>query len=162
MDDDRLNERPDAPADRHPYPRSYFTRKLEERLREKDVEIPRDLYDLMDKPFDDFSEEDREVYDNRFRALTHVFLEALDEVYISMGTPYQGWDERSDRLGPTPIKVLAKLVLTEEERLQVMAEEAIARVMRDTPPAGTPAGQKERWWNRKTPWGTPRDKDKGE
>ncbi len=116
----------------------------------------------MDKPFDDFSEEDRVTYDNRFRALTHVFLEALCEVFISMGSPYQGWDERSGRLEPTPMKLLARLVLTEEERLQEMADEAIARVMRDTPPAGTPMGQKERWWNRKTPWGTPRDMDKGE
>lgn len=162
MKEDGLKERPDTAADRLPRPRSYFTRKLEERLREKEMEIPQSLYDLMDKPFDDFCEGDREVYDNRFRALTHVFLEALLDVYISLGNPYAGWDERSERLEPTPMKVLTRLVLTEEERLQAMADEAIARVMRDTPPAGTPAGLKERWWSRKTPWSTPRDKDKGE
>jgi hypothetical protein len=75
-----------------------------------------------------------------------------------MGNPSQGWDEMAERLQPTPMKVLAKLVEVEEDRLQVMADEALARAeeatsmdrpplkKRDTP---IPDDRKDHWWDKK-------------
>ena len=158
MEEDNLKGYRAAPSGQPKNFHSYFTKKLERKLREKEIEIPQSLYLLMDTPFDDFSEADREIYENQFRALTHVFVEALRETYISMGNPYQGWEELSERLQPTPMKVLSGLVLGEEERLQVMADEAIARVEGDTARTRSPlqkdgAGEaedmKDHWWDRK-------------
>jgi hypothetical protein len=158
MDEENYKGQPAVPPNQRKISRSYFTKKLERKLAEDEVEIPRSLFVLMDTPFDDFSEAEREDYENRFRALTHVFVDALREVYISMGNPSQGWDEMAERLQPTPMKVLAKLVEVEEDRLQVMADEALARAeeatsmdrpplkKRDTP---IPDDRKDHWWDKK-------------
>lgn len=158
MDEENYKGQPAAPTSQRKITRSYFTKKLERRLQEDEVEIPQSLFVLMDTPFEEFSQEERDVYENKFRALTHVFVDALREIYISMGSHYQGWEEMTERLQPAPIKILAELVLTEEDRFQVMADEALTRAegitgmngppvkKRDTP---NPDDRKDRWWDKK-------------
>lgn len=145
MEDDDLKERSLTPAlgfDRNNLSRSFFTRKLERRLQEDHIELPQSLYGLLDIPFDDFNEEEREIYDSRFRPLIRVFVEALRVVYISMGSRREGWEEMSGKLGPTPMKMLTELVLEEEDRLQFLAKETLAGM------EGV-AGKDHRWWEKK-------------
>ncbi len=128
MEEDDLKEHSLTPAlgyNRSNHSRSFFTKKLERRLQEDQIELPQSLYGLLDVPFDDFNQEERELYDNRFRPLIHVFVEALRVVYISMGSKREGWEEVCEKLRPTPMKMLAELVLLEEDRLQLLAREAI-------------------------------------
>jgi hypothetical protein len=138
--------------------KSFFTKKLEYKLEQKGIEIPHSFMALMDKPFDHFSEEDRLIYESQFRALAYVFAELLCEVYQSMGGNRQGWEDMAERLEDTPAKIIAKLVISEEERLQEMDEEEAI----DVPPtnarkkyqvkkygAGSNTGKKERWWEKK-------------
>ena len=158
MDEENFKGRPAAPTSQRKITRSYFTKKLERKLQENEVEIPQSLFILMDTPFEDFSETEREVYENRFRALTHVFVDALRDIYVSMGSHYQGWEEMSERLQPTPMKILANLVLAEEDSLQVIADEALTRAEEATgmnKPAAkkrvtpNPDDSKDHWWDKK-------------
>ena len=158
MDEENFKGRPAAPASQRKITRSYFTKKLERKLQENEVEIPQSLFILMDTPFEDFSETEREVYENRFRAFTHVFVDALRDIYVSMGSHYQGWEEMSERLQPTPMKILANLVLAEEDSFQVMEDEALTRAEEATgmnKPAAkkrvtpNPDDSKDHWWDKK-------------
>ncbi len=158
MDEENYQGRPAAPTSQRKITRSYFTKKLERKLQENEVEIPQSLFILMDTPFEDFSETEREVYENKFRALTHVFVDALRDIYISMGSHYQGWEEMSERLQPTPMKILANLVLAEEDSFQVMEDEALTRAEEATgmnKPAAkkrvtpNPDDGKDHWWDKK-------------
>ncbi len=139
--------------------RSFFTKKLERRLEEKGLEAPQQLLNLMDVPFEEFTPEDKELYESKIKPLAFVFAEHLMEVYEIMGRPRRGWEEMLERLQPSPIKVLAALVLHEDEKAQNMpdepdpleeppdngrrAEKISVRVYRDK---GT---SRERWWEKK-------------
>lgn len=128
MEDDGLKERSPAPVpgfDRDNPTRSFFSRKLESRLREDGVVMPPSLFELLDVPFDDFTPEERELYDNRFRPLINVFVEALRAVYVSMGSQPEGWSELYEKLRPTPMRMLAELVLLENSRLLALAKRAL-------------------------------------
>jgi hypothetical protein len=139
--------------------RSFFTKKLERKFEEKELEVPQQLLSLMDVPFEDFSPEHRELYEARVKPLTFVFVEHLMEVYEAMGKPRRGWEEMLERVEPSPIKVLASLVIHEEEKAQLLEEEPY---LVEAAPSVSAPGEKisvrayrdretnrERWWEKK-------------
>jgi len=139
--------------------RSFFTKKLERKFEEKGLEVPQQLLNIMDVPFEAFTPEDRDLYESKIKPLAFVFAEHLMEVYESMGKPRRGWEEMLDRLEPSPIKVLAALVLHEDEKAESLLEEPdhmeappdngrrvekiSVRVYREKGPS------RERWWEKK-------------
>ncbi len=141
--------------------RSYFTKKLERKLEEKGLDAPQHLLNLMDVPFEEFTPEDRELYETEFKPLAFVFADHLTEVYRSMGSPRQGWEEMLERLKDSPAKVVAKLVIHVEEKIQTVEEPT---ELEEEPPLA-PTGKskinvrtyrnreqersKERWWEKK-------------
>ncbi len=138
--------------------RSFFTRKLERKLEEKGLEAPQHLLALMDVPFQEFTPEDREVYETELKPLAFVFADHLHEVYQAMGCPRQGWEDMLDRLKDCPAKVVAALVLHHEESVKDLEDP----VPEEDPVEPTPQKQKinvrtyrekergrERWWEKK-------------
>ena len=103
--------------------RSFFVKKLERKFEEKELEVPQQLLSLMDVPFEDFTPEDKELYETKIKPLAFVFVEHLMEVYEVMGRPRRGWEEMLERVDPSPIKVLASLVIHEDEKAQLLEEE---------------------------------------
>lgn len=136
--------------------RSIFTRKLERKLQEKGMDAPIRILNLLDMPFEEFGEEERDTYESQIKPLAFVFAEQLQEVYEEMGCPRGGWEDALGRLKDSPIKVIAALVLHEEERSKsIPGEEYPMDRLPETqrkvkvrliPPK--PA-KKERWWERK-------------
>lgn len=139
--------------------RSFFTKKLERKFEEKGLEVPQQLLSIMDIPFEEFTHEDKEIYESKIKPLAFVFAEHLMEVYETMGKPRRGWEEMLERLQPSPIKVIAALVLHEDEKVESLPDEPdpmetlpengrrmekiSVRVYRDK-------GQsRERWWEKK-------------
>ena len=142
--------------------RSYFTKKLERKFQEKDMNMPQYLINLMDVPFEQFNEEDKENYETHLKPLAYVFAEQLAEVYETMGRPRDGWEEMLERVDPTPMKVWATLVLYQQEEAQqleddldLMVEEPIqtsapTEKIKVRPYPNKADQQKERWWEKKT------------
>jgi hypothetical protein len=140
--------------------RSFFTKKLERKFEEKGLEAPQRLLSLMDVPFEEFTPEDKELYESEIKPLAYVFMEYLMEVYEVMGRPKHGWEEMLERVDPSPIKLLASLVIHEDEKAQQLEEEPdLAEV---TPIVSAPTDKisvrvyakdkeqnKERWWEKK-------------
>jgi hypothetical protein len=148
-----------APARRRIF-RSFFVKKLERKFEEKELEVPQQLLSLMDVPFEDFSPEDKELYETKIKPLAFVFVEHLMEVYEVMGRPRRGWEEMLERVDPSPIKVLASLVIHEDEKAQLMEEEPDPTEV--VPIVSAPAEKisvrvyakdkeqsKDRWWEKK-------------
>jgi hypothetical protein len=139
--------------------RSWFTKKLERKFEEKELEVPHRVLSIMDLPFEDFTTEDKELYETQIKPLAFVFTEHLMEVYESMGRPRQGWEEVLERVEPSPIKVLATLVIHEDEKagelpdepepLEESEQEAIAREKFSVRSYNGKDKQKERWWGKK-------------
>ncbi|MEW6555713.1 MAG: hypothetical protein AB1384_15705 [Actinomycetota bacterium] len=148
-----------APARKRIF-RSFFVKKLERKFEEKELEVPQQLLSLMDVPFEDFTPEDKELYETKIKPLAFVFVEHLMEVYEVMGRPRRGWEEMLERVDPSPIKVLASLVIHEDEKTQLLEEEPDPAEV--APMVSAPAEKisvrvyakdreqnKERWWEKK-------------
>jgi hypothetical protein len=140
--------------------RSFFVKKLERKFEEKELEVPQQLLSLMDVPFEDFSPQDKELYETKIKPLAFVFVEHLMEVYEVMGRPRRGWEEMLERVDPSPIKVLASLVIHEDEKAQLMEEEpdpaevvpivsAAAEKISVRVYAKDKEQSKDRWWEKK-------------
>jgi hypothetical protein len=140
--------------------RSFFTKKLERKFEEKELEVPQQLLSLMDVPFEEFTPEDKELYEAKIKPLAFVFVEHLMEVYEVMGRPKRGWEEMLERVEPSPIKVLASLVIHEDEKAQQLGDEPDPAEV--TPIVSAPTDKisvrvyardkdqdKERWWEKK-------------
>jgi hypothetical protein len=138
--------------------RSFFTKKLERKFVEKELEVPQQLLNLMDVSFDHFTPEDKELYEVEIKPLAFVFVEHLMEVYEVMGRPRRGWEEMLERLDPSPIKMLATLVIHEDEKVQQLEE--IPDPMEEASMVSAPAEKisvrvyrenqkQERWWEKK-------------
>ncbi len=108
-----------TPTHRRLY-RSFFTKKLERKFLEKELDVPQQVLSLMDVPFEEFTPQDREIYETRIKPFSYVFVEHLTEVYEVMGRPRSGWEEMMGYIEPSPIKVLASLVIHEEEKIKEM------------------------------------------
>ncbi len=138
--------------------RSFFTRKLERKFEEKGLQAPQHLLNLMDVPFEEFTPEDRELYEAELKPLAFVFADYLLEVYQAMGNPRQGWEEMLGRLKDSPIKVVGALVLHHEEKVMEMEDPLEVEQPLETPAAKQKInvrtyrkgeGGKERWWEKK-------------
>lgn len=139
--------------------RSFFTKKLERKFEEKELSVPQQLISLMDVPFEEFTPEDRELYETRLKPLSFVFAEHLMEVYEVMGRPRKGWQDMLDRIKDSPIKVMASLVLHEDEKVQAtddfpddeeeIAEVPAGREKINVRPYRERERNKERWWEKK-------------
>ena len=83
------------------------------------------------------------------------------EVYEVMGKPKRGWEEMLERIEPSPIKVLATLVLHEDEKVQELEVED-AQLEEVAPIVSAPTDKisvrtynnnkdkkQERWWEKK-------------
>ncbi len=118
--------------------KSYFTKKLERKLEGRGVKVPAAIISLLDKPFDDFTPQERELYEREFkgRQLIILFSELLDELYEETGKCESGWSAMCRFLKDTPIKLMATYVLKEEERLEG------AEVASSEPPASAPPREK--------------------
>lgn len=157
------NPQPVPAVPRRKIYRSFFTKKLERKFEEKGLEVPQQLLGLMDVPFDSFSPEDRDLYETKIKPLSYVFVEHLMEVYETMGRPQRGWEEMLERCEPSPIKVLATLVIHEDEKAQEMEKheeemlEAAPAVLtpkekisvRPYSNGGNREDKRERWWEKK-------------
>lgn len=149
---------PQTPTRRRIF-RSFFTKKLERKFEEKELEVPQQLLNLMDVPFEEFTPEDKELYEAKLKPLAFVFTEHLMEVYEVMGRPRRGWEEMLERLEPSPIKVLATLVIHEDEKVQRLEEEPDPSEVEPIVSAPTDKisvrsykekdASKERWWEKK-------------
>jgi hypothetical protein len=139
--------------------RSFFTKKLERKFEEKELQIPQKLINLLDVPFEEFTPRDRELYESNLKPLAFVFAEHLMEVYEVMGRPRRGWEEMLDRLKDSPIKVMASLVLHEDEKVQSMEdfpveeeevpEASSGKTKINVRPYRDRDRNKERWWEKK-------------
>lgn len=103
--------------------RSFFTKKLERKLDERGIKVPASIISMLDKPFAEFTPEDRETYETEFkgRQLTILFSDILDELYEETGRVSSGWNAMCRYLKETPMKLIATYVVQEEERLEEMA-----------------------------------------
>lgn len=104
--------------------KSFFTKKLERKLDEREIKVPASIIALLDKPFDDFSAEDQRVYEEEFkgRQLTILFSDILDELYEETGRVSSGWTAMCRYLKDTPMKLIATYVVQEEERLEEVSK----------------------------------------
>jgi len=119
--------------------KSYFTKKLERKLDEREIKVPAAIIALLDKPFDDFTEEERRLYESEFkgRQLTILFSDILDELYDETGRVSSGWNAMCRYLKDTPMKLIATYVVQEEERL-----EEVAKVEEKGPAGSEPVREK--------------------
>lgn len=147
-----------SPAPARKIIRSFFTKKLERKFDEKELDIPQQLINLMDVPFEEFTPEDRELYETRLKPLAFVFAEYLMEVYEVMGRPCKGWEDMLDRIKDSPIKVMASLVLHEDEKVRAMddfpeeeetPEAPSGREKINVRPYRDKDRNRERWWEKK-------------
>lgn len=139
--------------------RSWFTKKLERKLAEKELGAPQQLLNILDIPFEGFSPEEQELYETSVKPLTYVFVEHLMEVYEDMGRPRQGWEEMLGHVEPSPIKVMATLVIHEEDNVMMIEDDPYS--IDEIPPENTARKkynvrsynvkdqQKGRWWGKK-------------
>ena len=104
--------------------KSYFTKKLERKLAEREIKVPASIIALLDKPFDEFSAEEMRIYEEDFkgRQLTILFSDLLDELYEETGRVSSGWNAMCRYLKETPMKLIATYVVQEEERLEEVGE----------------------------------------
>ena len=118
-------ERQARPAYADASRKSYFTKKLERKLEERSIKVPASIIALLDKPFDEFSEEEQKLYEAEFkgRQLTILFSDLLDELYEETGRVSSGWNALCRYLKETPMKLIATYVVQEEERLEEVAKE---------------------------------------
>jgi hypothetical protein len=140
--------------------RSFFTKKLERAFEGKGLEVPQRILSVMDVPFEEFTPEEKELYEREIKPLAFVFVEHLMDIYEIMGRPAQGWEEMLERIDPSPIKVLATLVIHEEQNLEMLPEEDNGGFEEDHAGAGPRqkfevrtyserARQRERWWEKR-------------
>lgn len=142
--------------------RSFFTKKLERKFEEKGLEVPQQLLSIMDVPFDQFTPEETGLYEAEIKPLSFIFVEHLLDVYDCMGKPRKGWQEMIDRCDNSPIKVLATLVIHEDEKVQELEQEeemmleaapvvmAVSEKISIRPYNGSDKDdKKERWWEKK-------------
>lgn len=139
--------------------RSWFTKKLERKFEEKGLEAPQQLLSLLDVPFEEFTPEDKELYENEIKPLIFVFAEHLMEVYEVMDKPKRGWEEMLERIKPSPMKVLATLVIHEHEKVANLEDDfdeededesaLSAKEKYNVRSYNGKDKQKERWWDKK-------------
>lgn len=104
--------------------KSFFTKKMEYMLEDRQVKMPASIIRLLDLPFEEFTPEDTELYEREFkgRHLTLIFGDLLQELYERMGHNRYGWESACRYLKDTPMKVCAMYILKEEERLEKVEE----------------------------------------
>lgn len=114
-----------GPAESDASRKSYFTKKLQRKLHEREIKVPASIIALLDKPFGDFTAEERSLYESEFkgRQLTILFSDILDELYDETGRVASGWNAMCRYLKDTPMKLIATYVVQEEERLEEVAKE---------------------------------------
>lgn len=119
--------------------KSYFTKKLERKLDEREIKVPASIIALLDKPFDDFTAEEQRLYEVEFkgRQLTILFSDILDELYDETGRVSSGWNAMCRYLKDTPMKLIATFVVQEEER-----REEVAKVEESGPAGAEPMREK--------------------
>lgn len=104
--------------------RSFFVKKLEQHLLEKGVNIPNNIFDLFDTPFDQFTPEYARVYEEKIKgqALFHIFSDMLVEIYEHLEADRAGWEAAANFLEDTPMKVCALHALTRIQQLESMPD----------------------------------------
>lgn len=119
--------------------KSFFTKKLERKLKEREIKVPATIIALLDKPFDDFTPEEQRMYELEFkgRQLTILFSDILDELYDETGRVSSGWNAMCRYLKDTPMKLIATYVVQEEER-----REEVAKVVESAPAGPEPVREK--------------------
>lgn len=149
-------------------PRSFFTRKIEGKLREKGLEAPQQILSFLDQPFDTFGEAEKRFYEEKVKPLFDQFSSLLLEVFDQIGRPEEGWEESTKLMADCPAKVVAMLALYRFRR-QMEEEDGPFKVLDQPeipPPTATqarmspqPANKrvikpavekpKSKWWEKK-------------
>src|SRR4030042_4991050 len=86
--------------------RSFFVKKLEQHLLDKGVNIPNNIFDLFDTPFNEFTVEFTKAYEHKVKgqALFHIFSDMLVEIFESLNADRIGWGRPATFLGATARK----------------------------------------------------------
>ncbi len=158
----------DEVGGRKPPLKSFFTRRLEVKVRERGMDLPPEFISIMDVPFDSFTEEQEAFYQAEFKPYTYFFIEILIDLYEALGAHREGWEDMAGRLPDCPIKELVKLALHERARLEgfddgieeepafdplemskpvtLSTEKKVVKTYRPSEPASSKKG---RWWEKK-------------
>lgn len=102
--------------------RSFFSKRLEQHLTDKGLQVPHQILDLFDKPFPQFTDEDKKIYEERVKgqALFHIFSDMLIEIYEWLEADRLGWETAANFLEETPMKVCALHTLKRIEELELL------------------------------------------
>lgn len=105
--------------------RSFFVKKLEQELLDREVEIPGEIFALLDTPFENFTDEHKTIYEERVKgqALFHVFSDMLVEIYEKIEADRIGWETAANFLDDTPMKACALHTLARIRELETMPDE---------------------------------------
>lgn len=104
--------------------KSFFIKKLEHYLEEQGIDIPEEILDLMDTPFEEFTPEHAALYEEKVKgqALTFIFTDNLIEIYHHLGADRAGWEAAVHFLPDTPMKVIALGALQRIDELERIPE----------------------------------------
>ncbi|MEW6553486.1 MAG: hypothetical protein AB1384_04260 [Actinomycetota bacterium] len=127
--------------------RSIFTQQLAKVLEQEGITTPLYVLDLLDKPFADFTDEDKRLYETQIKQkeLLILFARLLQKIYGSAGEATKhSWRGMCHLLKDSPIKVCVSYVINQEEEQEIRAEQeaetAPARAARFTTPGGEAGG----------------------
>jgi hypothetical protein len=122
-------------------PRSFFTRKIESKLEQQESDIPFTYLALLDTPFNTFTPEQQEFYENKIKPTFQSFSQILLEVFDELGCPEEGWEESTKLMPDCPAKVVAMLALYEYRQTNALPEDPLNIIDDYAPPPDQPAQQ---------------------
>ena len=104
--------------------KSFFAKKLEHYLAEQGIDIPEEIIDLLDTPFDQFTPGHAALYEEKVKgqALAFIFTDNLIEIYHQLGADRAGWEAAVHFLPDTPMKVIALGALSRIDELEKIPE----------------------------------------
>lgn len=148
--------------------RSFFSKKLEQHLKEKGIAIPERIFLLFDTPFSAFTPEYAKMYEEKVKgqALFHIFSDMLVEIYQVLDADKTGWEAAANYLEDTPMRICALQALKRIDQLEEMPDDDYLYMVEQLSGVSidgiTPREQKfgvrpyagagkSRWWKREEP-----------
>jgi hypothetical protein len=110
--------------------KSYFTKKLEQHLKARGMEVPSDIFSVLDTPFNEFDPQYEKIYEEKIKdqALFQIFSDMLVEIYEEIGADKAGWEAAANFLQDTPMKICSLYALEKIEELEYLPETTYASV----------------------------------
>ena len=100
-------------------------KRLEAYLMEKGIAIPRSIFALFDLPFEEFSPEHMDLYEQKIKGkpLFHIFSDMLVDIYQRLDADKVGWEAAANFLDDTPMRVCALHALRRIDQLESMQDD---------------------------------------